>query len=111
MCKITTFARDDQMLACELTHQVTQGISPCLASLIRNELGQPSFHSKVMDAWYARAHLEEVDVPFALRCDLNGNWSIAVPVEMEAAFIECVGAIVPNIEFEMIEVGARVAAR
>jgi hypothetical protein len=111
MCKITTFSRDDTMLATELTHQITQGISPCLASLIRNEIGQPSFHSKVMDAWYARAHLEEVDVPFALRCDQNGNWSISVPMELESSLAECVGNLVPGIEFEIIEVGARVASR
>jgi hypothetical protein len=111
MCKITTFSRADTMLACELTHQVTQGISPCLASLIRNELGAPSFHSRVMDAWYAKAHLEEVDVPFALRCDRNGNWAISVPMELESALAECVGSLVPGIEFEVIPVGGRVASR
>jgi hypothetical protein len=109
--QITTFSRDDQMPAFELTHQITQGLSPCLASLIRNELGEPSFHSKVMDAWYARAHLEEVAVPFALRCDRNGNWSISVPMELESALAECVGALVPGIEFEVIAVGGRVASR
>jgi hypothetical protein len=64
-----------------------------------------------MDAWYARAHLEEVSVPFALRCDRNGNWTIGVPMELECALAECVGSLVPGIEFEILAQGARVASR
>lgn len=100
----TSFTRDDTMLASELTHQTTMPISAPLATLVRNELGHASFHSKVMDAWYARAHIvdgadEAIAVPFALRCDCNGNWSVSVSPFCESDLVEAFATIVPGIEF------------
>lgn len=103
----TTFTRDDKMLASELMHQVTQQIPTPLASLVRNELGAPSMHKKTLDAWYARAHISERcddmeacrAVPFALRCDQNGNWFLSCSPFDEMELAEAFGTLVPGIEF------------
>lgn len=100
----TSFTRDDTMLASELMHQVTMPIPAPLATLVRGELGfHPSFHSKVMDAWYARAIITDAEcldeVPFALRCDRNGNWFVSVSPFAEMDLAEAFATIVPGIEF------------
>lgn len=103
----TTFTRDNTMLASELMHQITQTIPPVLASLVVNELGTQSFHGKVIDSWYARAHISEHNaesdacraVPFALRCDRNGNWFISCSPFDEMDLAEAFATLVPGIEF------------
>lgn len=100
---LTAFTKDDQMLANELHHKVELPCAPVVATLITGEMGLPSFHSPVTTAWYGHAHLDELDVPFAMRCDPNGNWSMSVPMARIHDFYRVMEAIVPQ-TIEILEV-------
>lgn len=93
---LTSFSKDDQMLANELVHQVTMPIPPTAATMIVAELGLPSFRSSLVTAWYVKAHWSMLSVPFALRCDDNGNWSTMVSMERAADLHLCLDHLMPD---------------
>lgn len=99
---LTSFTKDDEMLANELMHQVTMPIPAPTATLIVGEVGLPSFRSPVVSAWYCKAHWGAISVPFALRVDHNGNWSVMVGMFRAADLYHCLDHIVP-VMIEMIE--------
>lgn len=105
---LTSFTKDNAMRANELIHQVEFALPAPYATLITRELGLPSFRSSLMSAWYARAHYESLDVPFALRCDKNGNWSMVVGMQNAPELSVCMGALVPD-SIEIIELRGREA--
>lgn len=102
---ITTFEKNDGMLACELSHRVTHPASLVLARLIISELGNASFENlKTYSSWYAYAHFEGAKVPFSVTIDHNGQASIACSVLEEDALALALRNIVPDLE--ICEIGA-----
>lgn len=103
---LTSFSKDNDMLANELSHYIELPIPPAAATLIVGELGLPSFRSSFVTAWYAKAHWSTMSVPFALRCDANGNWSTLVSMDRAADLHQCLDHIMPDF-IEIMEVRGR----
>jgi hypothetical protein len=74
--------------------------------MIVGELGLPSFRSSLVTAWYSRAHWDQLDVPFALRCDHNGNWTAVVSMRNAPELGVCLGNVLPE-RIEIIEIRGR----
>jgi hypothetical protein len=102
MTMLTSFLKDDAMLATELMYQITMPIPASVATLIVGEVGRPSFRSSLVTAWYVRAEWSSMQVPFALRCDFNGNWNVMVSMTRAADLHHCLDHIVPMM-IEIIE--------
>lgn len=99
---LTSFIKDDAMLANELMHQVELPIPAPVATMIVGEVGLASFQSAFMTAWYLKAEWSSMTVPFALRVDHNGNWSVMVSLMRAADLHICLEHIVPNL-IEIVE--------
>jgi hypothetical protein len=95
---ITMLQKDSALRAHEITHCVTEEIPPVLASLMRNELGDPCFASKHFSAWYGYAHCRGRKVPFVLRWDDLGRSTLSYPLFTRDLLSEMIGNLVPGVQ-------------
>lgn len=100
---VTTLQRDDDMRSVELDHYATSPITPVLASLLINELGNPSLHTSSFDAWYGRVFYRDSQVPFAMRMDPLGRTTIAFPVLAGETMLHALENLLPAVSLELIE--------